>query len=255
MDLGLKDKVAVVMGGSRGIGKAIVEALLAEGCRVCCCARSGVEHSNWQGGEIAAERLRFACIDIRDQTALETWIRSEAQACAGIDILIGNASALATGKSRESWQANLEVDVLALQTAIEAALPWLENAAATGGDAAVLGISSVSASLTSFPGAYGAIKAAQVHYVKGLAHQLASKHIRANTLSPGTIYFSDGTWGEIEREQPEEFAAALARNPTGRMGSPEEIANVAALLVSPRASFVLGANIVVDGALSTQLML
>lgn len=255
MDLLLTDKKAIVLGASRGIGKATVELLLNEGCHVACCARNEVDVSNWHGGEKAQDRLRFTAIDMQDRSALSDWVRAQADALGGLDIIIGNASALASGTDAAAWQANLDIDVLALQTAIEAALPYLEQTASKGNDAAIVALSSVSASLTQSPRPYGSIKAAQVHYIKSLAHELAPRGIRANTVSPGTIYFEDGVWGQVERDDPDAFQHAIGRNPTGRMGSPREIANAVVFLASPAASFVYGANLVVDGALTTQLML
>jgi 3-oxoacyl-[acyl-carrier protein] reductase len=104
-------------------------------------------------------------------------------------------------------------------------------------------------------GAYGALKAALVHYTQGLAYNLAGKGIRANTVSPGNTYFPGGVWNQIETGNPELFAAALGLNPTGRMGTPQEMANAVAFIASPRASFITGANLVVDGALTKGVQL
>jgi 3-oxoacyl-[acyl-carrier protein] reductase len=112
-------------------------------------------------------------------------------------------------------------------------------------------IASVSGREVDFAaGPYGTMKAAIIHYTQGLAYQLAAKGIRANSLSPGNTYFPGGVWENIERSNPELFAAALGLNPTGRMARPEEIARAAVFLASPAASFVTGANLLVDGALT-----
>ena len=89
--------------------------------------------------------------------------------------------------------------------------------------------------------------------MSNLATQMAPKHIRANTVSPGTIYFDDGVWGKRKRENPDSYNAALAHNPMGRMGTPEEVAKAVAFIASPAASFITGANLVVDGGFTRRI--
>ena len=98
--------------------------------------------------------------------------------------------------------------------------------------------------------AYGAMKAALIHFTQGIAFKLAVKNIRANSVSPGNTYFPGGVWEQIEHGNPELFATALALNPTGRMAKPEEVARAVAFIASPAASFITGVNLVVDGALT-----
>ena len=114
-----------------------------------------------------------------------------------------------------------------------------------------MAVSSVSGREIDFAaGPYGTLKAALIHYMQGLAHQLADKGIRANTVSPGNTYFAGGVWADIEQNLPELYSTALALNPTGRMGTPEEIAHTVVFVSSPASSRTSGANILVDGALS-----
>ena len=135
---------------------------------------------------------------------------------------------------------------------VQAALPFLEKSEA----GAIVTISSVSGREIDFAaGPYGAFKAAIVHYTQGLAHKLAGQGIRANTVSPGNTYFEGGVWNQIETGNPDFFQQALALNPTGRMGTPQEMANAAVFLASPAASFVTGTNLVVDGALTRGVQL
>jgi 3-oxoacyl-[acyl-carrier protein] reductase len=130
---------------------------------------------------------------------------------------------------------------------VDAAMPYLEASKA----ASIVTISSVSGREIDFAaGPYGTFKAALIHYTQGLAFQLAAKGIRANTVSPGNTYFEGGVWNKIKDGNPTLYAEALALNPTGRMGTPQEMANAVAFLASRAASFVTGTNLVVDGALT-----
>lgn len=130
---------------------------------------------------------------------------------------------------------------------VNAAMPYLEQS----GHAAIVTISSVSGREIDFAsGPYGAFKAAIVHHTQGLAYHLAGKKTRANMVSPGNTYFTGGVWNQIEVGNPELYKMALGLNPTGRMGTPQEMANAAVFLASPAASFITGTNLVVDGALT-----
>jgi 3-oxoacyl-[acyl-carrier protein] reductase len=189
-------------------------------------------------------------VDVSNPDNLTSWVKSCAEEGSGkIDVVIANVSAISADDTRESWKKSFETDILGTQVMIQAALPYLEK---TKGN--IVTIASVSGRDIDFtaPGPYGSLKAALIHYTASLAHTLAPKGIRANTVSPGNIYIADGVWGEIERGVPELFKKQWEKNPMGRMGKPEEVAD-AVLFVSSneRASFVSGANLVVDGALCT----
>ena len=121
------------------------------------------------------------------------------------------------------------------------------------GDASFVVISSISAAETDNASSYGPIKAALIHYAKGLARQYASQHIRTNVVSPGTVYFDGGIWHKIETSLPHVFKDAMERNPMGRMATPQDIANAAVFLSSPLSGFTSGTNMVVDGALSRRV--
>jgi 3-oxoacyl-[acyl-carrier protein] reductase len=254
MDLKLKGKKAIVTGATRGIGRAIAEVLAAEGADVVICARKAgeVEKTAADLKSLGVNAVGGVA-DIADGAGFTAWIERAAEALGGLDILICNASALAQGNTEAAWQAGFEIDVLGAQRAIGAALPFLLRAAEASGDAAVTVVSSVSAAETTHGNAYGAMKAAQIHLVKGLAKQHAPKGLRFNTVSPGTIYFEGGVWGDMEKTNPEIFKASLGRNPMGRMGRPEEIARAAVFLSSPASSFTTGINMVVDGAITSRV--
>lgn len=253
MDLGLKGLKAVVTGGTKGIGCAIVATLLAEGAQVAFCARNAAEVKAAE-----AEFSRFGAkvvgraVDVGDGPALAAFVAEVGVALGGIDIVVANVSALAIGNDEAGWQKGFDVDMMGTVRLVNAALPHLEKSA----HAAIVTISSVSAREIDFAaGPYGAFKAAIVHYTQGLAFHMAGKKIRANSVSPGNTYFKGGVWDQIETGNPQLFKESLALNPTGRMGTPQEMANAAVFLASPAASFVTGTNLVVDGALTRGVQL
>ena len=250
MDLELDGKVAMVTGGTRGIGRAIVEVLLEEGCRVALCARNaeGVTAATEELAKIGPEVMGSA-VDVSDSKAVKDWVNAVTAKFGRLDVFVSNVSALARGTTEEDWLQSLKVDVLCPVAAMEVAKPFLESAAAENGDAAVLAISSVSGNLSMKTESYGAMKAALDHYMSGLAKELALAKVRVNALSPGTIFFDDGVWGNVKRADPDFYQAMVQQNPMKRMGTPREVANAAAFLVSPKASFVSGSNMMVDGAI------
>ncbi len=254
MDLGLKGKKAIVTGGTRGIGRAIAETLAAEGADIAICARKQNELDEAVPA-LASRGVRAigGAVDIADGPALKAWIGKVAGELGGLDILVCNASALAQGNTEQAWADMFAIDVMGVQRAIDAALPHLTEAAKKSGDASVTIISSVSAAETSNANSYGALKAAQIHFAKGLAKENAKNHVRINVVSPGTVYFKGGVWNMIEQGMPDMFKATMARNPMGRMASPQDIANATAFLSSPASSFTTGINMVVDGAITSRV--
>jgi NAD(P)-dependent dehydrogenase (short-subunit alcohol dehydrogenase family) len=248
MDLGLAGKKAVITGGTKGIGRSVAEHLAAEGCDVAICARNGAEVAETVMA-LAKTGIRASgrALDVSDGPALQQWIADVGAEFGGIDIVVANVSALSIGQDEASWQAEFETDMMGTVRAVNAAMPFLEASKS----AAIVIIASVSGREVDFAaGPYGVFKAALIHYAKGLSYQLAGKGIRVNALSPGNTYFPGGVWEKIEHGNPELFATALALNPTGRMGRPEEMARAVVFLASPAASFITGTNLVVDGALT-----
>ncbi len=251
MDLGLKGRKALVTGGTRGIGRAIVELLADEGCNVALCARSaGPVAETVAALEKKGIKATGSAVDVSDLAALKAWVGNAAGTLGGVDIFVANVSALALGMDEESWRRGFDVDVMATVFGCEAAIPFLEKSSA----GAIVVVGSTAMAENFAPNrAYASVKAAIVPYVKGLARNLAAKNVRANLVSPGNVYFKGGTWGNVEANNPEFFKSMIARNPTGRMGTPQEVANAVVFLASPRSSFTTGANLIIDGALTQRV--
>lgn len=251
MDLQLKGKTAVVTGATRGIGRAIAECFADEGANVAICARNAEQVAETvKALEAKGVKAFGEAVDIADGPALQSFIHRAGEALDGIDVLVSNASALVQGNGEEAWKAMFDIDIMGAVRTFEAAKPFLEKAAAEKGDAAFLITSSISAAEADNPNSYGAMKAAQIHFAKGVARENAPKHIRCNVVSPGTVFFEGGVWGNAKAGAPAFFEQVIKRNPTGRMATPEEIAAATVFLASPRSAFTTGINMVVDGAIS-----
>ena len=252
MDLQLNGTRVLVTGGSRGIGRAIVEAFLDEGAVVGFCARNADEVAATQQALQDRGHVQGSTVDVGDADALTTWVEESADGFGGLDVVVANVSALAIPDTEENWQASLNVDLMHTVRLVRAAMPHLERSQAP----CIIAISSVSGRESDFAsGPYGTAKTAIVGYINGLALQLAEKGIRANTVSPGNTYFEGGVWANIETANPDLFETAVGLNPTGHMGTPEEIAGPVVFLASPKARRISGTNLVVDGALTRGIQL
>ena len=251
MDLQLKGKTAVITGATRGIGWSIAECFADEGANVAICARNAAQVAEAvKKLEAKGVKAFGQAVDIADGAAIKAFVVKAGETLGGIDALVSNASALVQGNGEDAWKAMFDVDVMGAVRTFEAAKPFLEKAADANGDAAFLITSSISAAEADNPSSYGAMKAAQIHYAKGVARENAPKKIRCNVVSPGTVFFEGGVWGNIKAGMPQFFDQMIKRNPTGRMATPEEIAAATVFLASPRSAFTTGINMVVDGAIS-----
>lgn len=246
MDMGLGGKRAVVLGASRGIGRAIASGLAAEGANLAITARgaAGLQAAETELRGFGVEVYAKPC-DVADPKALQTFLDGAWDAFGGIDILIHNATALAVDESVASWDASLTVDLMGAVHACKTVIPRM---AETGGGTVLL-VSSISGidagPMPDF--GYTAAKAGLIAYSKKLAVNWAARGIRVNAIAPGSIEFPDGVWDQVKRALPDVYEAVRAGIPSGRLGTPEEVANAAVFLVSERASWVTGTTLIVDG--------
>ena len=251
MKLGLHGKRALITGGSRGIGFAIAEALAAEGVALGLVARdeAGLAEA---AGRLARHKVSVATVpaDVTDTTALEQAVNQVASELGGLDLLVANAggtvgSGNLTSAGPGEFTATLALNAGYAAELIRLGLPHLR---ASGGGAVVI-ISSVTGMRPAPRTAYAAAKAAEIHLAATAAQELAPLHIRVNAVSPGSIMFPGGGWDYFQQANPEVFAAWLMKEfPHGRLGRPEEVADVVTFLLSERASWLTGANVPVDGA-------
>lgn len=241
MDLKLAGLRAIVMGGTAGIGASIAETLAKEGCHVAICSRNQAKVDRMlavlRGYSI---QTLGASVDIANAPQQQEWIHHVAAELGGIDIFIANASALSS-----DWQETLNTDVLGTVEGVAAAVPYLKKSGSgalvyIGSRAAAIGLPTLAA--------YAAAKAAMIHYMKSLSLELVKNGVRVNVVSPGDTFVEGGFWDNIKHSDPETFEDGIARNPMGRLCTPQEIANVVVFLASPAASFVAGTHLMVDGA-------
>ena len=235
----------VVTGASRGIGRAIAAGFAAAGAQVSICAR-GAAALEQARSELALHggTVHAGVCDLADAEAIARYVAAAAAALGGIDVLVNNASGMGMGDDEAAWAAGWAVDVMAMVRASHAALPLLQ--AATG--ASIINVSSISAHRPSTRSpAYAAVKAAIVHYTGSQAAMLARQGIRVNCIAPGSVDFPGSVWDQRRLAGDALYERTLKTIPFGRMGAPDDIADVALFLASPMARWVTGQTIAVDG--------
>jgi NAD(P)-dependent dehydrogenase (short-subunit alcohol dehydrogenase family) len=244
MQIDFTGKRAIVCGGSRGIGRSIAMGLAEAGADVSLCAR-GAETLETTRQEIArfGHKAHTAVCDVADAAAIRRYIAEAVSTLGGIDILVNNASGFGNSDDEAAWAASVAIDMMAVVHASRAALGHLKESRGN-----IVNISSISAMR---PAArqppYGAIKAAVIHYTTTQAAMYARDGIRANAVAPGSIEFPGGVWDRRKKEAPELYNRVFGTIPFGRMGLPEEVANIVLFLASPLANWVTGQCIAVDG--------
>jgi 3-oxoacyl-[acyl-carrier protein] reductase len=246
MQLDLTGRNALITGGSRGIGRAIAMTFARAGANVSICAR-GESALRETEGELRSlgHTVHAMTADLGDASAVANYVTAAAQALGGIDVLVNNASGFGSGAGDDEagWAASIDIDLMASVRASRAALPDLERSRGS-----IIHISSISGLKHSarMP-AYGAVKAALIQFTLSQAAELGAKHIRVNCIAPGSIEFPGGTWEKRKTVNPKLYNSVLDRIGFGRLGTPQEIANVALFLASDAASWVTGQTIAVDG--------
>ena len=245
MALDFKGKRVIVTGGSKGIGRAVAMAFARAGAAVSICARGEAAlqeaHDDIAG---MGARAHSALCDLADGAAVTAYVAKAAAALGGIDVLVNNASGLGMGDDETAWAAGMAVDMLAVVRASHAATPFLKMAPG----ASIVNISSISGYRPSVRApAYGAVKAALMHYTTSQAAMLARQGVRVNGIAPGSIEFPGGTWEQHRIAGDALYTRVLQSLPFGRLGTPDEIAEVATFLASAHARWITGQTIVVDG--------
>jgi 3-oxoacyl-[acyl-carrier protein] reductase len=255
MDLGLTDKIAIITGSSRGLGLASARALVAEGCRVCLCAR-GEERLAEAAVEVEASARKPGMVlavqaDVSTAAGVEQVIARTVERFGGVDILVNNVGkaggADLLDTSDAEWQAAIDETLFPAIRASRLAVPLMRQ---RGGGAIVL-IASIWGRESGGRMTYNAVKAAEISLGKALAQQLAPLNIRVNSVAPGSILFPGGSWHRRQQADPAGIAQFVTRElPFGRFGRAEEVGAVVAFLASGRASWVSGACLTVDGCQS-----
>jgi len=259
MDLQLTDKVAIVTGSSRGLGLASATALATEGCRVTMCAR-GAGALDAAARQVRAtcgdpERVFTVTADLATIDGIESVVARTASHFGGLDILVNNIG-LARGAglletTDADWQEAFDQTLYPAIRASRAAVPHMKQR----GGGVIIMIASIFGRETGGRMTYNAVKAAEISLAKSMAQQLARDNIRVNSVAPGSILFPGGSWWKRQQADPEWIEGFIQRElPFGRFGSAEEVGHVVAFLSSPKASWIAGASIVVDGGQSRSLI-
>lgn len=248
MDLELRDKVAIVTGSSRGIGRAIALGLAREGCRLVLCAR-GEEKLEEAAHEVEASGGQALAVvaDVSRPQDAQRLVEEAVAAFGHIDILVNNVGASVPGDDDEAWRQAFEAGFFSATRLTRLVIPHMQRA----GGGAIVHIASIWGRESGGLPTYNAMKAAMISHAKAMALALARHNIRVNSVAPGSISHPGGSWWRRQQEDPEGMAQFVKQNiPMGRFGRAEEVADVVVFLCSARASWVTGACINVDGGQS-----
>jgi len=246
MDLGLKGRRAIVTGGSRGIGRAMVDLLLEEGAKVATCARSDSGLAALREAVPAGAELHATALDVTDAAAVRAWFGQATEWLGGLDILISNVGVGSRGEGEERWTTGLEGDLLQHVRLVELSLPKLFESDA----ASITFINSEANVMVNLPRrseAYGVFKAGLVNYAAQLALRNAKRGVRVNNVSPSATLTAGGNWEREKAANSQLYQNAIQMSDFGRLGTAEEIARTAVFLASPASSWTTNVNVRVDG--------
>jgi 3-oxoacyl-[acyl-carrier protein] reductase len=244
MDLGLAGKGVVITGASKGIGRAAALAFAGEGAHVAICAR-GAPALEATAGELRAKGVKvFAkTADVSRPAELDAFLDGARAALGRVDVLVNNTSGFGTSDDEAGWKASFDIDVMASVRACWKVVPWMSEQ----GGGSIVHISSTSGLEAGSPPSYAAAKAALISHSKTLAIALAAKKIRVNVIAPGSIEFPGGVWEMIKKANRGFYDSIQASIPWGRLGTAEEVASAIVFAASPRASWITGVTLSVDG--------
>jgi 3-oxoacyl-[acyl-carrier protein] reductase len=255
MNLDLADRVAIVTGSSRGLGLAAARALAEEGARVTICAR-GAEVLDAARAEIVEAAGREDAVlpvraDVSTPDGCAAVVQAAVERFGRLDILVNNvgkaAGADIVGTDDAAWQEALDQTLFPAIRMSRLAVPHMRR---TGGGV-ILIIASIYGREAGGRMTYNVVKSAEISLAKAMATQLAADNIRVNSIAPGSMVFEGGSWWKRQQADPDGIAEFVRREiPLGRFGRPEELGAVVAFLASPRASWITGASITVDGGQS-----
>lgn len=247
MKLGLEGQRAIVTGGSRGIGKAVIDNFVEEKMKVATCARGAQALSDvvteW---EKSGNTVFNKAIDVSNEVAYKNWFEASVEHLGGLDVFVSNVSCFTDGEGIQKWKDRFEVDLLQHIRATELALPYLKK----GNNPSIVYVSSIASIMNSnMPTEveYGTMKAALISYAAQLATQVGQYGIRVNVVSPGPIIHANGYWESVKKDNPENYKRVESLSVFNRLGTSEEVANAITFLSSSAASNITATNLRVDG--------
>ena len=250
MDLGLNGKVAMITGASRGLGRAMAQALAAEGMRLSICAR-GAQALDQTAAELKAGGAQVIAnaADVNDSSAMQAWVGSTVKQFGGVDVMVNNAGGARVGALAQldeaAWHDAFELNFFSAVRLSRLCAAEMEKR----GGGSIINISSIYGREAGGPLTYNASKAAMISFTKMLARELAPKAVRVNSIAPGSILYPGGTWEGLFKANPAFEKDFVAHEfPAGRLGRPDEVAYAVVMLASPRASWITGTCVPVDGA-------
>ncbi|SPJ26041.1 SDR family NAD(P)-dependent oxidoreductase [Palleronia abyssalis] len=251
MDLGLKGKKAIVTGGTKGICRALLDILAAEGCDIAFCARSEDDVTKTKD-ELQSHGVKVVggTANVKEVEGYQQWLKDAADELGGCDIFVPGVSAGGGMDGEKSWYKAFEIDLMGCVRGFDALFSHMK----ASGNASVVFISTTAAVETFIaPMPYNSIKASLITYAKQMSQFHAKRGIRFNVVSPGPILIDGGSWDQLRQQDEAFFNSILAQQPDGRMGEADEVAKCIAFLASDAASWVTGTNLIVDGGFTKRV--